>query len=91
MTKDPIPELKRVAAEELVRVIDRWGQHEAAYWLGTDQPRISDLRRGRLERISLERLIRWLDRASCEVELRITARPLPKPVRGRLHGTAARA
>ena len=89
--ENPIPELKRRAAEELVRAMDRWDQYEAASLLGTDQPRISELRRGRLERMSLERLIRWLNRADCDVELRVTRRPQVPQRRGRLHGSVARA
>ena len=75
MADDPIPELKRHAAEVLVRVAACWDQNQAAVMLRTDQPRISNLRHGRLERMSLERLIRWLVRARCEVELRITEHP----------------
>ena len=40
----------------------------------TDRSRIADLRRGRLERFSLETLLRLLDRAGMQVELRLTPR-----------------
>jgi predicted XRE-type DNA-binding protein len=41
--------------------------------LGTDDWRIADIRGGRLERFSLERLIRFLSSAGAHVELRIDA------------------
>jgi hypothetical protein len=40
-----------------------------------DQPRVSDLRRGRLERISVERLIRWLSQMGYRVEFNLTKVP----------------
>lgn len=58
--RDPIPELKLQLAEELVHAIHGWTPGQLVYRMRIDQPRVSDLRRGRLERISLERLIRWL-------------------------------
>ena len=76
---DPIPELKRQAAEALVKELDGWNSHFMAATIGTDQPRISDIRRGRLHRFSLETLIRYLTRLSQRVELHITRAP-PKPV-----------
>lgn len=48
-------------------------QVEAAKLLGTDQPKISALKRGRLSGFSLERLIRFLRRLDWEVI--ISARP----------------
>ena len=58
---DPIAALKRQLAAELVRAIQGWTPGQLIHRINIDQPRVSDLRRGRLERISLERLIRWLD------------------------------
>jgi len=59
---DPIPELKRQLAQLIVARVDGWSQVNAASLLGTDQPRVSDLRRGRLERFSLEQLLRFVSR-----------------------------
>jgi predicted XRE-type DNA-binding protein len=78
---DPIPELKRQAAAALVPLLARWRAHEAASLIGTDQPRISDIRRGKLERFSLETLIRYCVRLRCRVELQITVERGPN--RGR--------
>ena len=72
---DPIPALKQQVAAELVRLMHGSGPSEIYFWIEIDQPRVSDLRRGRLERISLERLIRWLRRAGHVVEL--TVKPAP--------------
>jgi predicted XRE-type DNA-binding protein len=80
---DPIPALKRAAAEQIVALLDGWSAHQAAALIGTDQPRISDLRRGNLERFSLETLVRYLTRLRQRVELR--AEPLPAPVRAFPH------
>ena len=74
---DPIPELKRAAAAELVRLIDGWNAYDIASLIGTDQPRISDLRRGKLDRFSLEKLIRMLARQHCAVQLRFEVNPKP--------------
>jgi predicted XRE-type DNA-binding protein len=70
---DPIPELKRQAAAAIVALLDQWAWQNAAALIGTDQPRVSDLRRGKLDRFSLETLIRFLARLRKRVELRITA------------------
>ena len=69
---DPIPALKQEAAVALVPLVERWNRNDAAALLGTEGERIADLRFGRLERFSLERLIRFLVRAGARVELRIT-------------------
>ena len=73
---DPIPALKRQAAERIVVLIDGCSAHEVASRMGTDQPRISDLRRGRLERFSLETLIRYLTHLRQDVS--IETRTLPR-------------
>jgi predicted XRE-type DNA-binding protein len=65
---DPIPELKRALAAELVRVIKGWNAHDIGVLIGTDQPRISDLRRGKLDRFSLESIVRFLARMRHRVE-----------------------
>ena len=68
---DPIPELKRQAAAALVPLL-AGNADDVAALIGTDQPRVSDIRRGKLERFSLETLIRYLVRRGCRVELQIT-------------------
>ena len=76
---DPIPQLKRDAAAALVALLDGWNAQDGAVLIGTDQPRISDLRRGNLERFSLETLIRYLARFRRRVQLLITVEPIKRP------------
>jgi hypothetical protein len=75
---DPIPELKRIAGAELARIVAGWNGDNIAYVLGTDRFRIAELRRGKLDRFSLEMLIRYLVRGGKDVALEITnpARPV---------------
>jgi predicted XRE-type DNA-binding protein len=70
---DPVPALKRQAGIELARLVDNWKPDDIAYVLGTDRFRVAELRRGKLDRFSLETLVRYLVRGGREVELRITA------------------
>jgi len=70
---DPIPELKRSAAVALAKRISGWASvYDAAVLLGTQRARVVDIRSGRLERFSLETLLRYLVRAGASVELRVT-------------------
>ncbi len=72
MTKpDPIPALKEEIAAALVERLDGWTQPMAAELLGTDQPRVSDLRNGKLTRLSLEHLIRFATRMRATVSIEI--------------------
>jgi predicted XRE-type DNA-binding protein len=72
---DPIPALKEQLARELVERLDGWTQDLAASFAGTDPPRMSNLRRGQLERFSLEQLIRFVTRTRGEVTIRIAWAP----------------
>jgi hypothetical protein len=53
-----------------------WNGDDIGAYLRTDRSRIADLPRGRLERFSLETLLRLLDRAGMHVELQVTRRSL---------------
>ena len=66
---DPISALKRQLAYEIRTLIGDYNQHIAADALGVDQPRMSDILRDRLERFSLEKLIRLLANLDYRVEL----------------------
>lgn len=57
---DPVPALKRQLAEEILALAATTHFSVAATGLGVDEPRLSDLRAGRLERFSLQKLIRML-------------------------------
>jgi predicted XRE-type DNA-binding protein len=69
--KDPIPDLKEQLLREIISLVGSWDQYVAAGRLGIDQPRMSDLKRGRLERFSLERLIRLLASIDQSVEIAV--------------------
>ena len=66
------PELKRQAAGELASLFEGWNIFDVAAHVGTDARRITEIKRGQLERFSLETLIRYLARMHRVVELRIT-------------------
>ena len=72
---DPADEVKRQLAAELVRAIDGWTPGQLIYRMQIDQPRISDLRQKRLERISIARLIRWLDAMGRDVRVVVERKP----------------
>lgn len=69
---DPIPALKENLARILVERLDGWAQVDVAEMLGTDQPRVSDLRNHRLERLSLEQLVRFTSRIFGDITLQVT-------------------
>ena len=58
-------------------------QTEAAAILGTTQPKVSDLLRGRLDGFSIERLIRFLNALDRDVRILVSPKPRAQP-RGRL-------
>lgn len=72
LVPDPISLLKDQVASAVVEALDGWPQAEAAAILDTDQPRMSDLRNGRLTRFSLEQLIRFASRVGAGVSITLT-------------------
>ena len=70
---DPIPALKQQLGSELARLLAGWNADDIAALIGTERPRISELRRGKLDRSSLETLIRYLARLGRRVDLRARA------------------
>ena len=79
-TPDPIPELKTKVANSLVAHMDGWTQAMAAELLRTDQGRVSNLRNAKLERFSLQQLIRFVARrgGSVSIEVSWPRRYLPR-------------
>ena|SRR5687768_6816697 len=69
--EDPIPHLKEQLRRDILSLVGTWDQYVAAGRLGIDQPRMSDLKRGRLERFSLEKLIRVLAHIDQSVEITV--------------------
>jgi len=70
--------LKVELAMEVNRLLGERGltQARAAKLLGMLQPHVSDLARYRLDRFSVERLMRFLTRLGQDVEIRISGRPV---------------
>jgi len=72
-TPDPIPPLKEQVARIVVDRLAGWrNQAMAAALIDIDQPRMSDLRNGRLTRFSLEKLIRCASRLGAEFHFTVT-------------------
>ena len=72
---DPIPELKRQLGAELAQLVAGWNADDVAVLLRTDRYRVAELRREKLDRFSLETLIRFVARLERAVELRIIRAP----------------
>ena len=66
---DPIPALKRRVADEIVVLMDGWSQTFAASFLELPQSRVSELRRGDVHNVSLERLLQSLSRLGRDIEI----------------------
>ncbi len=73
--------LKAKLAYEIARLIDERGlsQEEAAELLGTQQPKVSNIRRGRLKDISVSRLMTYLHRLDRDVYIAIREKPKSRP------------
>jgi predicted XRE-type DNA-binding protein len=79
MDPDPIPALKEQLAKAILTETQRLNQLYAARILGLDEPRMSNLEHGKLERFSLQKLIRLLARINRRVEMSIlVVGPLPR-------------
>lgn len=66
---DPIPDLKRQVADEVLKLIDGWSRSWGAWRVRLSASRISEMRRGNLSNVSLELLIRCLSRRGLRVEI----------------------
>jgi predicted XRE-type DNA-binding protein len=71
-SSDPIPALKQQLGAELAELIAGWNADDIATLLRTDRYRIAELRRGKLDRFSLETLIRFVARLDRGIELQVT-------------------
>ncbi|HEY3257337.1 MAG TPA: XRE family transcriptional regulator [Gemmatimonadaceae bacterium] len=66
MIDDPIPALKDQLGRSILAEIGPMNQLAAARMLGLDEARISNIEHGRLERFSLQKLVRLLvQRVKC--------------------------
>jgi predicted XRE-type DNA-binding protein len=66
-------DIKANLAIQIGQLIRRRGltQSQAASMLGVDQPRVSALMRGHLEKFSMEKLCDYLRALGCDVDIRI--------------------
>jgi predicted XRE-type DNA-binding protein len=77
-------DIKANLAIKIGQIIARRGlsQVKAAAILGIDQPKVSAIIRGRLEKFSIERLCELLTRLGCDVNIRVQEKT--KAARGRM-------
>ena len=81
--RDPIPALKQQLGAEARAAAHRLERRRCRVLIGTDRPRISELRRGKLDRSSLETLIRYLGRLQHRVDISVTREPITRAGIGR--------
>src|SRR5205814_728164 len=74
---DPVPALKQRVADEILSLLRGWNQDYAADFIGATQPKVSELRRGHLDRFTLDRLVRYLSRLHRDIEIVTTPRLEP--------------
>jgi len=79
-----ILQLKHDLAAPIVRLLAGWDQACAAKLIRDEQPRVSELRRGQLHRLSVMRLMTFVTQLGHDVEIRLTPTSWhfgePKPV-----------
>jgi predicted XRE-type DNA-binding protein len=68
---DPVPALKQQLARAILDRLRGSGQLNVAHRLGIDQPRASNLCCGRLDRFSLQQLVRFTARVDGEVTISV--------------------
>ena len=79
MIDDPIPGLKQQLGQSILAETARMNQLAAAQMLGIDEARMSNIENGRLQRFSLQKLIRLLAKMNRRVDLTVvTVGPLPR-------------
>jgi predicted XRE-type DNA-binding protein len=81
MIDDPIPAMKEQLRQAILAALGRKNQRFAARILGVHETRMSNIERGRLERFSLQKLIRLLARINRRVDLAVVVVG-PLPTRG---------
>ena len=69
---DPVREIRVQLAAEIVRSLGPMSQHVVAPSCGIRQPRMSELNRGRVDRCSVEWLIRRIHRLGGTVQVSVT-------------------
>ena len=69
---DPVRDIREQLAAEIVRSLGPMSQHVVAPSFGIRQPRMSELNRGRVDRCSVEWLIRRIHRLGGTVQVSVT-------------------
>jgi predicted XRE-type DNA-binding protein len=70
-SNDPVVDLRKQLASEIVRALGPKSQHLLAPRFGIPQPRMSELSRGRVDRCSVEWLIRRIHRLGGSVSVTV--------------------
>jgi len=78
MVNDPIAALKRQLADQILAIANTLDFFIAASLLELDPSRLSDLRRGRVARFSVERLIRILTTVGRRVDITVSTVDRPE-------------
>jgi predicted XRE-type DNA-binding protein len=72
-------ELRAALMNRVEELLEGLNQNEAAARLGVDQPRISDIRRGKFSRFSAEKLADYLEKLGERVEMRFVKARAKRP------------
>jgi predicted XRE-type DNA-binding protein len=72
MIESPAPDIKRRLAEAIVELASQTNFFVAARGLGIGEARLSDLRHGRAERFTIDRLVKILAKVNRRVDVSIT-------------------
>jgi predicted XRE-type DNA-binding protein len=80
--------IKAAIALAITQTVKRRGlsQTEAAQIVGTDQPKMSAILRGRLSQFKLDRLLRYLLLLGRDIEIRVADRVRSEPGKLRMRG-----
>ncbi|MBY0492430.1 MAG: helix-turn-helix domain-containing protein [Gemmatimonadaceae bacterium] len=70
---------KQAIAAALVAAVDGWPAPEAGAWLEMSAGLVSDLKRGRVDRVSMDRLLRSAMRLGLTVHVDVRALPASPP------------
>lgn len=80
---DPIERERLKLMSDLMDIIERhmeqqsWTQKQAAKHFGVTQPRISDMKRGKMHLFSIDALVAMLASANVYVRVEVKAAPIP--------------
>ena len=78
---DDSVDIRRQLGAYIAHLMDGWNQSVGAAHIGIRQSELSELMRGKLQRFSVERLLRILLRLDYDVELHVKPNQAPRPRR----------